>query len=83
MVWINTYNSLTIHVVLNAYPIDSIKDIDGGNVWDTQRFQVGTEMLTLNEIEHGKLKAFNDPRTHAALNCASIGCPKNCSTNHI
>lgn len=74
--WINTYNSLTIHVVLNAYPIDSIKDIDGGNVWDTQRFQVGTEMLTLNEIEHGKLKAFNDPRTHAALNCASIGCPK-------
>lgn len=73
--WINTYNSLTIHVVLKAYPIHSIRDIDNGKVWDTAKFQIGSETLTLNDIEHIKLRAFNDPRTHAALNCASIGCP--------
>ena len=78
--WINTYNSLTIHVVLKAYPIQSIRDIDNGKVWDTAQFQIGSEMLTLNDIEHVKLGAFEDPRTHAALNCASIGCPKLRST---
>lgn len=74
--WINTYNSLTIHVVLKSYPIESIREIDNGTVWDTTQFQIGSESLSLNDIEHVKLRAFQDPRTHAALNCASIGCPK-------
>lgn len=81
--WINTYNALTIHVVLRAYPITSIRDIDNGSVWKTQRFQIGGETLTLDDIEHRKLAAFKDPRTHAALSCASLGCPKLQTTPYL
>ncbi|MFX3814465.1 DUF547 domain-containing protein, partial [Streptococcus suis] len=32
--------------------------------------------LTLNDIEHRILRPiWNDPRTHYAVNCASLGCP--------
>ncbi len=34
------------------------------------------QALTLNDIEHRILRPiWNDPRTHYAVNCASLGCP--------
>ncbi len=32
--WINLYNAFTIKTILDAYPVKSIMDIDGGKVWD-------------------------------------------------
>lgn len=73
--WINAYNALTIDVVADEWPVASIRDLDGGRVWDTRRFPVAGRSVTLNDIEHRVLRPLGDARVHAALNCASVGCP--------
>jgi hypothetical protein len=55
-------------------PIPSILELDGGKVWDTRVYVVGGERTTLNQLETA-IRAYGDPRVHAALNCASKGCP--------
>ncbi len=77
--YINAYNILTLRSIVDAYPVESIKDIDG--VWDKKKWRVAGEKLTLNDIEHEILrKKFSEPRIHVAINCASIGCPPLAST---
>jgi hypothetical protein len=78
--WINLYNALTIEIVLQYYPVDSIRDIEGGLLgsgpWKKQLVKVAGQPLTLNDIEHRILRPiWRDPRTHYAVNCASLGCP--------
>ena len=78
--WINLYNALTIEVVLDHYPVKSIRDISSGwftfGPWDLPLATVAGRSLTLNNIEHDILrKNWRDPRVHYALNCASLGCP--------
>ena len=72
--WINAYNAYTIKAIIDNYPVKSIKKIPG--VWKKLKFKAGGEDITLDEIEHKKLRAeLKDPRIHFAVNCASIGCP--------
>ena len=80
--WCNLYNAATIKLVLDAYPVASIRDIDlGGGVlargpWDARIVAIEGEPLTLNDIEHRNQRPiWQDPFVHYALNCASIGCP--------
>ena len=73
--WINVYNGLTIQVVAENMPIQSIQEIDGGKVWTTRTFVVGNQAVTLDHIEKTILGSFKDPRIHSALNCAAKGCP--------
>ncbi|WP_108650129.1 DUF547 domain-containing protein [Dongshaea marina] len=78
--WINLYNMLTVKVILQHYPVKSILDISPGvfssGPWDEKLIKVEGQSLTLNDIEHRILRPiWNDPRIHAAVNCASIGCP--------
>lgn len=73
--WINAYNALTLDLVADNYPLKSILDLDGGKVWDTRKFSVGGSSMTLNDIENKQLRTLGDPRIHAAINCASKGCP--------
>ncbi len=73
--WINAYNALTLDLVADSYPIKSIMDLDGGKVWDTRKFAVAGKQMSLNDIEQRTLRPLGDARIHAALNCASIGCP--------
>ncbi len=78
--WINLYNALTIEVVLNEYPVESITTISDNLVsfgpWDDQVATVQGQPLSLNDIEHRILRPiWNDNRIHYAVNCASIGCP--------
>mmetsp|Transcript_10070 Transcript_10070/g.28898 ORF Transcript_10070/g.28898 Transcript_10070/m.28898 type:complete len:368 (-) Transcript_10070:362-1465(-) len=74
---INAYNAFTLHLIASNYqPGLSITDLDDGNPWDTRRFEIAGEMLTLNQIEHQRIRAvFDEPRIHAAVNCASVSCP--------
>lgn len=76
--WVNVYNAVTLQAMLEFFPLASIKDkvsnIPGlYNVWDDYRF--GPEKLSLNHIEHKILRPMGDPRIHAAIVCASKGCP--------
>ena len=72
--WINAYNAFTIKLILNHYPLKSIKDIK--DPWKQKLWYSGNEKLSLDDIEHIKLrKEFKEPRIHFAIVCASIGCP--------
>jgi len=78
--WVNLYNALTVDLVLDAYPVDSIRDISGGvfsaGPWDQELVTIEGVALSLNDIEHRILRPiWDDPRIHYAVNCASIGCP--------
>ena len=78
--WVNLYNALTVDVILDHYPVKSIREIKSGLVslgpWGRKLVTIDGEALTLNDVEHGILRAhFKDPRVHFAVNCASIGCP--------
>jgi hypothetical protein len=71
--WINAYNILAAKAVVEAYPIESITKIEG--VWDKKVGSAAGREVSLNEVEHQILRPMGDPRVHAALNCASLGCP--------
>ena len=78
--WVNLYNALTAQVVLNEYPIESIRSVrfltSPFGPWDKNLVKVNGKRLSLNDIEHGILRPiWRDPRIHFAVNCASIGCP--------
>ncbi|MDX1446229.1 DUF547 domain-containing protein [Lishizhenia sp.] len=76
--WINAYNAYTLKMMLKHYPLKSITDIKYGeqSAWDYKWIKIGGETLSLNNIEHQKLRAkFKDPRIHFAVNCASYSCP--------
>ncbi len=75
--WINAYNLYTIELVVDNYPVASIKDINGGKPWDKKFINLDGRTLSLNDIENNIIrKDFNEPRIHFAVNCASISCPK-------
>ncbi len=73
--WINAYNALTVDLIADNWPLASIRDLDGGKVWSKRSFTVAGEPVTLDDLEHKKLRPITDGRIHAAVNCASIGCP--------
>ena len=82
--WLNAYNAFTIKLIIDHYPLKSIKDIGPkhqiifiNTPWDIKFFKIGGKTMTLNRIEHRILrKEFREPRIHFALNCASLSCPK-------
>ena len=80
--WLNLYNALTIQVVLDHYPVASIRDIDispglfADGPWSKSLLEIEGERVSLNDIEHRILRPiWRDPRIHYGVNCASIGCP--------
>lgn len=87
--WTNLYNAETLDLVLQHYPVKSIRDINlGGGLsgfvgglfsrgpWDAKVLKVEGVALSLNDIEHRILRPiWKDPRTHYSVNCASLGCP--------
>ena len=88
--WSNLYNAKTIDVVLDHYPVDSIRNITinegifgalkstvgAGGPWKSKIMKVQGHKLSLDDIEHNILRPiYKDPRVHYAVNCASIGCP--------
>ena len=85
--WFNLYNARTIAVVLENYPIRSVRQIKEkftdfvGPFDDEGAVVVLGKSLSLNDIESGVIRPiFNDPRIHYALNCASYGCPNLATT---
>tara|TARA_B100001094_G_C18072785_1_gene740996 strand:- start:232 stop:1059 length:828 start_codon:yes stop_codon:yes gene_type:complete len=77
---INSYNAFTLKLIVDHYPVKSIKDIGSlfTKPWDIKFFTfLDNKEMSLDPIEHQMLRpVFKDPRIHAAVNCASISCPK-------
>jgi hypothetical protein len=83
--WGNLYNAVTLKVVLDRYPVASIRDIKSDSwfdpkayagPWRQSRVTVEGRKLSLDDIEHSIMRpTFKDPRVHYVVNCASYGCP--------
>lgn len=78
---INAYNAYTVEKILTRHPdIKSIWDFGKvfGNPFKDKFFMLFGREFTLDGIEHDTLRkpgAYNEPRVHFAVNCASVGCP--------
>lgn len=81
--WINAYNAFTVKLIVDNYPVKSIRDLGPSlkiplikDVWHYKFFKIGGQESSLDEIEHSILrKEFEEPRIHFAINCASVSCP--------
>lgn len=82
--WINFYNALTVKVVVDAFPVDSIRNICGDRAagsecsgpWNEVRARVVGQGLTLDNIENDILRPiWKDNLIHYGLSCASYSCP--------
>ncbi|MCL4694086.1 MAG: DUF547 domain-containing protein, partial [Candidatus Hydrogenedentes bacterium] len=84
--WLNAYNAITLASVVDNYPIEpsllrrflypenSIRQIPG--VWTEREWIIMGSRYTLDAIEHEVLRVeFEEPRIHAAMVCAAMGCP--------
>ena len=72
--YINLYNAATVKLILEHYPVSSIKDIP--NPWTSKVVRIGTDKISLGNLEHRILRKMDEPRIHFAINCASFSCPK-------
>lgn len=79
--WINAYNAYTVGLILDRYPVKSIRSIGllPGAAFRDRFIPLGDAQATkrsLNDIEHEILrKQFEEPRIHFAIVCASKSCP--------
>jgi hypothetical protein len=74
--WFNLYNAKTIDVILDNYPLKSIRKIGFRGPWKKKVLTVRGKKMSLDNIEHDTIRAtYDEPRIHFAFNCASIGCP--------
>ena len=75
---INAYNAWTVKLIVDNYPVESIKELGGwlSSPWKQDFFELLGETRNLDDIEHGMIRQnFKEPRIHFAVNCASLGCP--------
>ncbi len=83
--WINAYNAYTLQLIRDEGPVKSIKKLGGlfSTPWEKKFIPMPAfdpekknKKITLDEIEHEFIRpVFKDARVHAAINCASMGCP--------
>ena len=73
--WLNVYNAgaLTLAGETIATGEHSVLRLPGA--FTRPVISVAGESLSLDNIEHGKIRRFKDPRIHAALVCGSASCP--------
>lgn len=74
----NLYNAATLRLIVDHYPVKSIKDIGGffRGPWKQKVVGLLGKTITLNDLEHEIIrKEYNEPRIHVALVCAARGCP--------
>jgi hypothetical protein len=80
--WINLYNALIVRLVIERYPVASIRKITADNgagdtgPFDLELVEIDGARLSLNDIRHRILHPIRgDARIHYALSCAALGCP--------
>ncbi len=77
--WMNAYNIGAIKMVVDHWPVDSIKSRKIsllGSPWKKKILTVGSREYSLDQIEHDILLGeMRELRTHWAIVCASVSCP--------
>lgn len=77
--WINAYNFAAMRLVVDHYPVDSIRSLSISLIkypWSKQAIRIGDKSYSLKQIEKDILLArFKDPRIVFAVSCAAVSCP--------
>ena len=75
--YINTYNILALKMVVDHWPLESIKDVGSffSPVWGKTAGIIGGKQVSLDTIENDIIRPMNEPRIHLAIVCASVSCP--------
>lgn len=77
--WINAYNIGAIKMIMDHYPVDSIRSTTIHwlkNPWNKKILTVGNTKYRLGQIEHDiLLDKYGEPLVHFAIVCASLSCP--------
>jgi hypothetical protein len=73
--WLNLFNAGALRLAADALESgeDSVLRVPGG--FNGRFVTVGGEDLSLDAVEHAKIRRFGDPRIHAAIVCGSVSCP--------
>lgn len=75
---INVYNGATLQLIIDGYPVDSIKSLGGlvKSPWAKESVLLFGKKISLDTLEHKIIrKNYAEPRIHFALVCAAMGCP--------
>jgi hypothetical protein len=77
---INAYNAFTLKLIIDNYPVESIKNIGRfwQKPWRIRFFRLLDEEMHLDQVEHEIIREpgkYDEPRIHFAVNCAAVGCP--------
>lgn len=75
---INLYNAQTLRLIINHYPLKSIRSIGTlpGAAWRELIVRQGGRIMTLDHLENKVIRVeYNEPRIHFALVCAAVSCP--------
>ncbi len=73
--WLNLYNAGALDLAADASQRMETTVLRLPGAFDREWASVAGENLSLNDIEHGKIRRFGDPRIHGALVCGSASCP--------
>lgn len=73
--WIDVYNAGAMSAARRAWDEGQSSVLRLGRVFSKPFIPIGGERLSLDDVEHGKIRRFGDPRIHAALVCGSLSCP--------
>ena len=79
--WINLHNALLVRLVLEHYPIGSVRNLGAGSPWtgapwSEPQVEVEGTAVSLSDIKHRILRPiWRDPRVLYALSCGALGCP--------
>jgi hypothetical protein len=75
---LNLYNARTLRLIIDHYPLKSIRDIGvlGGAAWRELVVRFGGQIMSLDHLENNVIRPeYREPRVHFALVCAARGCP--------
>jgi hypothetical protein len=77
--WINAYNLGAIKMVIDHFPVNSIRSRKINflkNPWNIKVLAIGGKSYSLGQIEHDiLLDELAEPMAHFAIVCASFSCP--------
>lgn len=79
--WINLYNISVVGIVVDSYPVESIRDLSTDpvirlNIFKKDLVETRRGKMSLNDIENERIRnGFKDARIHFAINCAAESCP--------
>jgi len=73
--WLNLYNAGALLLASEAQEAGLTSVLRTPGIFHRDRFVVRGESLSLDDVEHGKIRRFGEPRIHGALVCGSLSCP--------